>query len=476
MSTFSGLSTALSSLIAQRQALEVSGQNIANANTVGYTRQRANLASVAANSAPSMFSAGLQVGNGTTVTGVARLGDIFLDARLRSETGSASFAATKADAYTRLESTVAEPGDTGVSNALQTFWADWEKVGNSPGIAATRDVLLEDATALTQRISAGAAAVGTQWSQTRTELTSAITDVNSTATMIADLNDNIRNALVTGGSANEMIDQRNVLVTGLSALVGASGVERPDGTMDVMVNGNALVRGNTAHAIAVNTDSATMGSDVTLTWAGTTAALGAQAGSIVGMVAALAPAQTTGNGGILAEAAASYDKLATTLMNQVNTQHASAVTTAGTPGGAVFSSSTVAAGPPPVYSALNLKVEITDSAQIAVGAAGHGSSDGSMGHTMAGLGSATDGPDAQWTAWVADLGVTSRSATQRAVITETTRTTAETLQMANASVDVDEESANMLTYQRAYEGAARVLTAIDEMLDTLINRTGVVGR
>jgi len=190
----------------------------------------------------------------------------------------------------------------------------------------------------------------------------------------------------------------------------------------------------------------------------------------------LAPAQTTGNGGILAEAAASYDKLATTLMNQVNTQHASAVTTAGTPGGAVFSSSTVAAGPPPVYSALNLKVEITDSAQIAVGAAGHGSSDGSMGHTMAGLGSATDGPDAQWTAWVADLGVTSRSATQRAVITETTRTTAETLQMSNASVDVDEESANMLTYQRAYEGAARVLTAIDEMLDTLINRTGVVGR
>ena len=70
----------------------------------------------------------------------------------------------------------------------------------------------------------------------------------------------------------------------------------------------------------------------------------------------------------------------------------------------------------------------------------------------------------------------SRSATQSAAITEATRSNAEGLQMSNASVDVDEEAVNMLTYQRAYEGAARVLTAIDAMLDTLINRTGLVGR
>ncbi|MBC7550013.1 MAG: flagellar hook-associated protein FlgK, partial [Cellulomonas sp.] len=105
-----------------------------------------------------------------------------------------------------------------------------------------------------------------------------------------------------------------------------------------------------------------------------------------------------------------------------------------------------------------------------------GAHDGSMGDDMAQLAKATGGPDAQWTAFVADIGVRSRSATQSAAITGATRSNAEGLQMSNASVDVDEEAVNMLTYQRAYEGAARVLTAIDAMLDTLINRTGLVGR
>jgi len=61
-------------------------------------------------------------------------------------------------------------------------------------------------------------------------------------------------------------------------------------------------------------------------------------------------------------------------------------------------------------------------------------------------------------------------------VSEVTRATAENLQRSNASVDLDEEMTNILAYQRAYQGAARVLTAVDEMLDTLINRTGLVGR
>ncbi|MGV8968441.1 MAG: flagellar hook-associated protein FlgK [Cellulomonas sp.] len=467
MSSFSGLGTALSSLIAQRQALDVAGQNIANANTVGYTRQRATLASIEALSSPSMFSAGLTVGNGTGVTSIARLGDVFLDARVRAETGSASFAATKADAYARLESTIAEPGDTGVSAALQTFWAGWEDLGNNPGSAAFRDVLLENATALTQRISAGHAAVSTQWSQTRTELGSAVTDVNSSATMVAGLNQSIRGVLVSGGSANELIDQRNLLITGLSALVGASAVERADGTVDVMVGGNALVRGDKAHALEISANSLTMGSEVEVTWKGG-AALGATSGMVVGMVNTLA---TAAKGGTLTGVAASYDTLATTLITTVNDQHALAWTPAGTAGGNFFTPATAGTS-----AAANFSVAITDGAQIAVGTPTGGALDGSMGDVMAQLAKGPGSPDAQWTAVVADIGVTSRSSKQSALITEATRSTAEGLQMSNASVDVDEESVNMLTYQRAYEGAARVLTAIDSMLDTLINRTGLVGR
>ncbi|HEY8722001.1 flagellar hook-associated protein FlgK [Pengzhenrongella sp.] len=469
MSTFSGLSTALSSLIAQRQALEVAGQNVANANTVGYTRQRADLATVSANLVPALWSSPLTAGNGVQVTSITRMGDVFLDARLRAETGGASFAAAKAEAYSRLESTVAEPGELGVANALQEFWAGWQDVGNDPGSKASRSVLLEDATALAKRINAGHAAVTTQWSQTRTELDSAINDVNTGAGIVAGLNKSIRGVIASGGSPNELIDQRNVVVMKLSALVGASATQRDDGTIDVSVDGNPLVRGENSFAITVNPTSYTMGQPVTLSWAGTPYPLNPASGSIAGMVAALAPTQVTGNGGILAEAAASYDVLATTLITQVNAQHALAVTAGGAAGGAFFTS----VGP---SSAATLSVAITDGADIAVGKPGGGVLDGSMADPMSELGKTTTGPDSHWSDFVVGLGVTSRSATQRATITESTRSTAEGLQMSNASVDIDEESTNMLASQRAYEGAARVLTAIDSMLDTLINRTGLVGR
>ncbi|MBU4214481.1 MAG: flagellar basal body protein, partial [Actinobacteria bacterium] len=83
-STFSGISTALSSLIAQRQGLDISGQNLANANTVGYTRQRATLQSVGGTQIPAMFATSSLAGNGVLVTGVDRLADAFIDARLRT--------------------------------------------------------------------------------------------------------------------------------------------------------------------------------------------------------------------------------------------------------------------------------------------------------------------------------------------------------------------------------------------------------
>ena len=95
---------------------------------------------------------------------------------------------------------------------------------------------------------------------------------------------------------------------------------------------------------------------------------------------------------------------------------------------------------------------------------------------LAALAKSTSGADATWAAFVVDLGVQSASASSRATVAEAARSTASAAQLAQTSVDTDEETVNMLAFQRAYEGAARVLTAVDEMLDTLINRTGVVGR
>ncbi|WP_028046261.1 flagellar hook-associated protein FlgK [Cellulomonas sp. URHE0023] len=486
MSTFSGLGTALSSLIAQRQGLDVAGQNVANANTVGYTRQRATMASQPASTVPSMFSTNNGPGQGVRVTGIDRLGDAFLDARVRTQTSGASYLKARSDAYVTLEGSIGEPGADGLANQLSTMWGAFADVANSPDKNSARAVLLNQAGAVTDRIATLYSAASTQWDQARNTTVSLVDQVNTTAASVADLNGRILEITNSGGTAAELMDQRDLLVTQLSATVGASVVVQPNGQMDVLVGGNALVSGTRTHGLAVagakvfseaTGDATTPGTGVKVVWAEhpeRSAAL--DGGRVAGLLSVLAAPDSTGTGGILTEAAARYDELATTLASQVNALHSSAQTlptppaTVGSPGGDFF---TFTAGRP---AALGIKVAITDPADIAVAAAGGGALDGSIGSRLADLANATSGPNAQWNKSVVEIGSRTASAASRAAVAESSRSTAEAGQLSQASVDVDEETVNMLAYQRAYEGAARVLTAIDAMLDTLINRTGMVGR
>lgn len=475
MSTFSGISTALSSLIAQRQALDVSGQNVANANTPGYTRQRADMSAVQGSSVPTLWSTTPGVGNGVRVDTITRMGDVFLDTRLRSETSASSYQAAHADTLGRLEAQLREPSDTGLSSSLQTFWADWQDVANTPDDTAARMVLIGDAQSLVGQISTGYRGVETRWSQLRTSTSTLVTDVNSTAQAIADLNAQIRSVTVSGGNANELVDRRSQLVTSLSGLVGATGRERADGTMDVMVAGNPLVTGDHANALEVQGSWTMAGGigeppattdPVRLVWASSGTAANLEGGKVAANLDDLAPA------GALGGAARAWNTVAESVATKVNGAHAAGYNRQDPPttGNDFFA---VATGVP---AALGLSVVITDPKDVAAASGGAGALDGSMADTIAQLADDTDGPDTLWRSFAVDVGVRTRAAQQRATVLEASRASAENLQLSATSVDLDEESVNMLAYQRAYEGAARVLTALDEMLDTLINRTGVVGR
>lgn len=475
MSTFSGISTALSSLIAQRQALDVSGQNVANANTPGYTRQRAEMSAVQGSSVPTLWSTTPGAGNGVRVDTITRMGDVFLDARVRSETSASSYQAAHADTLGRLEAQLREPSDTGLASSLQTYWADWQDVANAPDDTAARMVLIGDAQALVSQISAGYRGVETQWSQLRTETSTLVTDVNSTAQAIADLNAQIRSVTVSGGNANELVDRRSQLVTTLSGLVGATGRERADGTMDVMVAGNPLVTGDRADALQVQGSWTMAGGlgeppatldQVRLVWASNGTAANLDGGKVAANLDDLAPA------GALGGAIQTWNAVATNLATSVNALHSAGQTLQDPPTTGVDFFA-VAAGVP---AALGLSVAITDPKDVAAANPASGALDGSWADAIAQLADDPTGPDTQWRAFAVDVGVRTRAAEQRATVLEASRASAENLQLSATSVDLDEESVNMLAYQRAYEGAARVLTALDEMLDTLINRTGVVGR
>jgi flagellar hook-associated protein 1 FlgK len=118
----------------------------------------------------------------------------------------------------------------------------------------------------------------------------------------------------------------------------------------------------------------------------------------------------------------------------------------------------------------------TTPADLATATPGAGAYNGDVAGAIAQLGTGATSPDSTWAGIVSGIGTQSRTAQQQSTLAGLATTAATNNQLSNAGVDLDEENVNMLSFQRAYQGAARVMTAVDEMIDTLINHTGLVGR
>jgi flagellar hook-associated protein 1 FlgK len=191
-------------------------------------------------------------------------------------------------------------------------------------------------------------------------------------------------------------------------------------------------------------------------------------GELAGALSVLAPA-AGGNGGVIAEAAESYNKLASSLAQTVNTVHRSGQTGTGATNVDFFTVS--ATGP----AALGLKAPASTD-NIALKAPNKGALDTSIADQISQLGTGPASPDKLWSGIVTGIGVESRGAQQRESLTTAAQASAATSRASQASVSLDEENINLLSNQHAYQAAARVMTAVDEALDVLINRTGLVGR
>ncbi|MEV7646573.1 flagellar hook-associated protein FlgK [Arthrobacter sp. NPDC089319] len=477
MSTFSGLNTAYTGLVAARQGLNVAGQNIANANTEGYTRQRISTSSIGALERTGLLTGGVQIGQGVSVDAIARLGDMHLDTRVRFSVGVAGYSSVRASAVSDLEASLREPGKNGISTQLQEFWASWQDLSNRPNDPAAGSVVLEEANILAGQIKSGYQEVREQWSRVRANVDTMASQVNSAAAQVAGLNEKIRFAVANGGSANELIDQRNLLTTELASLTGATVRQSSDGQVDVLIGGNALVAGSSAHSIKVSEGSArdiSDGTGVVLEWktrdASTPVVLGG--GELAGAISILG---SDSDKGPLKKAADEYNRFAAELTATVNSVHSTGSTSTGDPAGAFFAHDVDPAGKP-TNAAATLRVIPVRTAELATAAPGAGNLDGSIADKISQLGVGPESPDRTWEGIVTRIGVEAKTELQQSNLANLAAQSAFTLQLSNASVDLDEENVNLLSYQHAYQGAARVMTAIDEMLDTLINRTGLVGR
>lgn len=473
MSTFSGLNTAYSGLVAARYGLDVTGQNITNSTTNGYTRQRVMTSAVGGVATTGMFTGGIRVGQGVSVDGIARMGDDHLDAQVRFTAGAAAYTAVRADGLKTMEASLHEPGKDGLSADLGNFWAAWQELSKSVGETAQSGLLLGQAKTLATHIASNYQAVDRQWSDVRDTVTGAVAELNQAAAGVAELNGRIRSTLAAGGNVNELLDQRAGYTNTIAALTGGSVRQQADGTVDVLVGGNALVSGTAVHELSVAGSirmDAVTGDPVRLVWTDRPGVpVSVDGGEIAGGLSLLAPVNG-GAGGALAEAAASYNDFAVKLADRVNVIHSTGFTPGGAPGGNFFAYGSAAT------AASTLTVIPTSGAQIASGSLNGGPRDGSNADAIAKLATGPDSPNKVWTQVVTTIGVATKAELRQASLANLAATSAVALQLSNSGVSLDEENVNLLMFQHAYQGAARVMTAVDEMLDTLINRTGLVGR
>jgi flagellar hook-associated protein 1 FlgK len=463
MSSFSGLNIGLTSLYAQRRGLELTGHNIANVNTDGYSRQRLRLEADGGPLMGAVHSVWNGAGNGVEVADVQRLRDVFLESRALQERGTDASLRGNQVLLSRVESILSEPGDSGLQSQLSDFWQGWDDVANNPDDLAARSQLLERTTTLTTGLNQASAQIGLQWEATYEQLEATVDEVNAIAASVADFNRAIVTATNGGLSPNDLTDQRDLLVQRLGELTGVSVRPAQSGAVDVFLGGTALVRGNEAEQLKVQgaDELATPAGTVAIGWArdGYAAPVGGSTGGMVHGLNQILPNYRDG-----------LDAIALNLRDKVNAQHGLGYDQDGIKGGDVLTGD----------AAATIGLALTDPRRIAAsstaGPTGTGDDGGTNAADMAELAGSATGPDVAYRQLIVTLGVEAQTANRRVDIQADILGQIDAAREAEAGVNLDEEMTNMLAYQRAYEGAARFISSVDSMLDTLINRTGLVGR
>lgn len=233
---FIGLNTAVSGMNSNQKSLEVTGHNISNLGTLGFTRQQAVL-----QTAHTRYVANSWVEMGAAVQEIRQIRHTFLDNIYRREVNALGYWEARMNGVKDLEAILGEPILDGLQSALNEFWDSWQELAKQPDSLTVRALVRQRGEALVYHVNHMGSQINKLQDDINTEIIKRIDEVNQITAKIAELNVTIAKAEVAGNRANDYYDQRNNLVDQLSKLVSAEVREHPDGQMDIIVGGYYLV-------------------------------------------------------------------------------------------------------------------------------------------------------------------------------------------------------------------------------------------
>jgi flagellar hook-associated protein 1 FlgK len=461
----SGIQTALSSLLANAQEINIVEHNVANVNTPGYHKQVGILGTLQPKSpygsAPGRAG---QQGQGVTIDTIQRYSNNYLDARYRAATADTSDWDARSQVLGQLETTLAETSDSGLTAQLNQFFTGWASLANDPTSTTARTTLMDHTTALTDAFNTRSQQLTQLRSDQNTSISGQVDQINSAASQVADLNKQIASVTALGQQPNDLMDKRDQLLDSLAGAAGAVSIPQADGSTLVSIGGHVLVSAGGSIPLQTSPDP-TKPDMLQVTWKdGQT--LDAPSGSLKGLFYArdqVIPAQLDG-----------LNQLAAQLAASVNTKHRAGFAPNGANNLDFFDSTNLTAGNEAATLKLNPTLKAADIATAGV-TGQPGNSDvataiGDLGTLplMNGATTLTDFINNQVTALATDVQRAQTNSSRNNAIQQALTTQ----RSSENGVSLDEEAANLTKYQRAYEAAARLMTTYDSLLSTIIHGMG----
>ncbi len=499
---------------ASRLAIEVTSENMANVNTVGYSRQITHF-----ETGPTITSRGFALGSGVNVSSVQRSYDALLQRQIVDANSSQQQALARQKAMNQIEPLFNELSSNGLGDAVQKFFGAWQDLSVNPSGAAERQTLVARAQILVDTFHQTSASLKTAQKYADDSLGTLTADVSDKAKSIASLNTQILITERQGANANELRDQRDQLVLELAQKSGITYQENPDGTLKIQLpdpagagGGEVLVDGGQYATVYADNAGGTTQNDIYITAIGnpppaTNPAADTKVTATIG--GPNDPTKVADNslgeiGGVLKvrdqivpDLLKNVDELAYQVSKQVNTAHYSGF---GLKNGAAYTGNNFftfgtlpTAGVPPtpatntdVSQEISINPAITaDLDKIAasdtmVTLTGDGRGNNKNALAIAALQNANytfnlpNGGTMQstfggyYSSLVSNVGIMKQDATNVATNSDSYLRQLNNLRESNSGVSLDEELTNLIKYQKSFEGSSRLISTATQMMDTIL--------
>lgn len=243
-STFSGLNTMVNGIYTQRLGLNTVGHNISNSNTEGYSRQTAHAAATPSSEVYTLAGAS-QVGNGSTVTSVIRARDIYADRQYWKENSTDGYYNGKANNYAKIESIFNDSDNSGVQNAMEKFYQAWQDCSTTASSDTSRQNVINAGQNFAQSLQIAAKQTKEQIDSLYDDISLSVAKMNRLMGQVVELNKNIAGIEATGAHANDLRDQRDLIVDQLTSMTDITVYESANGMYTLVSNGTTLVNGIT---------------------------------------------------------------------------------------------------------------------------------------------------------------------------------------------------------------------------------------